>query len=146
MDANIDYNKLHEIDKAAILLISHLKLANVDCVDVLLLAQVIKSISNFPCELPIRETIYGYKIADIDSMLMSLYLFGYLKQETREITLTLDYIRSNVVTHFDESTNSFYEFVANEYVKLKPDEPEYNGNYIGNLLYNYNVNGHNDRK
>lgn len=146
MESNTDYINLHEIEITAILLFSYLKLANIEQVDVLLLAQTISKIDNFSCKFILREMKDGSEILDIDSMLMSSYIHGYLEQGTRKILLKPEYIRNNVICQFDESTNDFYEFVANKYVNSITNETEYDGDFIGNLLYNYNIDGHNDRK
>ena len=139
-DNSID--QLHTLDKYALLLFSHLKLNGILKVDVLELAHTLTNSKTILYDFDLRETIEGPFMLDIDSMLMSAYLQGYISYGKREILLEDDYIKTNVLPKFPKETNDVFKHIAEVYMEKMKDRDELSDrDFVGDLFVNYNING-----
>lgn len=133
-------------DSFALLLFSHLKLNDIDKVDVLELAYIltdlfyVNEISFVLRDFKMRETIKHTPLLDIDTMLMSAYFLGYLEMGTQRILLGEDYIKENVIPNYSKDLNETFKYISKKYTeRIKNDQESYNKDFIGNLLYNHNL-------
>ena len=129
----------------ALLLFSHLKLNEIEKVDIMLLADVLTDLyyvndTNYVLEgFNLRETKTHGVIVDIDPMLMDAYFLGYVRMSDREILLNEDYIKEEVIPHYDRFINDAFKYIAKKYVELVKDKTKISNRiYVGDLFYKCN--------
>ena len=136
----MDKNYLSRTD-FILLLLSYLKLDNIDKIDVLQLGYALKDcyyVNDYRSILStfiVRETINKDEILDIDDILMDAYLFGYL-DDKRNILLTDEYICKNVIPLYNNEFNKLIKDLAREIKSKFPNyEPDDKRNFISDLFF-----------
>lgn len=116
------------------LLFSHLKLNNVEIVDLEELDYVLSDFyyldeyKYYFRGFQMRETKEGVthrrELLDIETILMNAYLFGYLSQNSKQILLDKDYIEQFILPKYTKETNEIFRNIAKKYVDHTKEQPK----------------------
>lgn len=121
-------------DCFAELLFSHLKLNNIDIVDLEELDYILSDYyyldeyNYYFRSFEMRETKEGAshrrELLDIETLLMNAYLLGYLDQSTKKILLDKEYIESCVIPKYTKDTNEIFRNVSKKYAEHMKEQPQ----------------------
>lgn len=136
------FGNLHPLDKYALFLFSYLKLNDVEIVDIVELAHTITQFGSNLYPFDLRETQRGELLADIDTMLMSAYIQGYLDMNTRKILLEEEYVKSKVVPEISKELGDIFKHISAKYVeRMKVIDNLSTRSFIGDTFVNHNLKG-----
>ena len=147
---NYSVNSYFPSDEFALLLFSHLKLLNIDTVDIEELNYVLTDLYNldeysyFLKGYVLRKTdtkkASRRELIEIDTLLMNAYLLGYLDQKDKKILLSKEYIEEFVVPKYGKEVNEIIKRISKRYIEcIKMDymKKPSNKNFLYDLLERY---------